>query len=248
MPIGEALGGRGESCGGVGDEFRDEGCMLFAKKNFPWLGWWAIGGLDVGFVLRTSPARKNMGDGLVAPYCDWRESDLSDLVESRDPVALEGLWTSSAAEGGRDGMRNWDIFEETVSALGFLAADLGERVVTFGCREGLLEVLLMTRGRWATRGVGVVGGGRGYLFGAVLLEEDIVEGPPRRNLGSVVIVDEDMEEDGVLSAVPDADEEEEVDVEEVVVVVVVAVAVAMVDDDDDDAVTVMTGSFIIVMA
>lgn len=38
MPIGEAPGGRGESSGGVGDEFRDEGCMLFAKKNFPWLG------------------------------------------------------------------------------------------------------------------------------------------------------------------------------------------------------------------
>lgn len=106
MPIGEAPGGRGESSGGVGDEFRDEGCMLFAKKNFPWLGWWASGGLDAGFVLRTSPARKNMGDGLVAPYCDWRDSDLSDLIESRDPVALEGLWTSSAAEGGREGMCN----------------------------------------------------------------------------------------------------------------------------------------------
>lgn len=39
MPIGEAPGGRGEGSGGVGDEFRDEGCILFAKKNFPWLGW-----------------------------------------------------------------------------------------------------------------------------------------------------------------------------------------------------------------
>lgn len=179
-----------------------------------------------------------MGDGLVAPYCDWRDSDLSDLIESRDPVALEGLWASSAAEGGREGMCNWDIFEDTVSALGFLAADLGERVVTFGCSEGLLEVLLMTRGRWATRGVGVVGGGRGDLFGAVLLEEDMVEGP-RRNLGSVTIVEEDMEEDWLLFVVLDADEDEE----ELVVVVVVAVAVVV-----DDAVTVMTGSFIIVMA
>lgn len=125
-----------------------------------------------------------------------------------------------------------------MSALGFLAADLGERVVTFGCSEGLLEVLLMTKGRWATRGVGVVGGGRGDLFEAVLLEEDIVEGP-RRNLGSVTIVEEeDMEEDWLPFVVLDADEEEEL-------VVVVVVAVAMVVDD---AVTVMTGSFIIVMA
>lgn len=34
-PTWEAPGGLGESSGGVGDEFRDEGCILFAKKNFP---------------------------------------------------------------------------------------------------------------------------------------------------------------------------------------------------------------------
>lgn len=211
--------------------------MLFAKKNFPLLGWWASAGLDAGFVPRASPARKNIGD--VAPYCDCRDSDLSDLsdlIESRDPVALEGLWTSSAAEGGREGMCNWDIFADTVSALGFLAAGLGERVVTFGCSEGL-EVLLMTRGRWATRGVGVVGGGRGLLLGAVLLEEDIVEGL-RLNLGSVVTVEDMEEEEDELFVALDADA---VVVEEVVVVAVVVVVV-------DDAVTVMTGSFIIVMA
>lgn len=130
-------------------------------------------------------------------------------------------------------MCNWDIFADTVSALGFLAADLGDRVVTFGCSEGLL-VLLITRGRWATRGVGVVGGGRGLLLEAVLLEEDMVDGL-RRDLGSVVIV----EEEEMVFVALDADAvvvEAEVEVEVVVAVVV------------DDAVTVMTGSFIIVMA
>lgn len=96
-------------------------------------------------MLRTSPARKNIGEGLVAPYCDCRDSDLSDLTETRDPVALEGLWMSSAAEGGREGMCSWDIFEDIVSALFFLA-DLGERVVTLGCNEGF-EVVLVTKGR-----------------------------------------------------------------------------------------------------
>lgn len=183
-----------------------------------------------------------MGDGLGVPYCDCRDSDLSDLIETRDPVALEGLWMSSAAEGGREGMCNWDTFEDTVSALGFLAADLGERVVTFGCSEGLLEALLMSRGRWATRGVGVVGGGSGALLGVALLEEDMMEGF-RRNLGSVVIVEEDMEEEEEEEE-KEEEEEEELFVlpEEADVVVVVAVVVV------DDAVIVMTGSFISVMA
>lgn len=136
-------------------------------------------------------------------------------------------------------MCNWDIFADTVSALGFLAADLGDRVVTFGCSEGLL-VLLMTRGRWATRGVGVVGGGRGLLLGAVLLEEDMVDGL-RRDLGSVVIVGEEEEEEELVFVALAADAVELEVEEEVEVVVAVAVVV-------DDAVTVMTGSFIIVMA
>lgn len=83
-----------------------------------------------------------------------------------------------------------------MSALGFLV-DLGERVVTFGCSEGFEMALPVIMGRWATRGVGVVGGGgRGALFGVVLLVADMVDGL-LRNLGSAVV--EDM---GELLVVP----------------------------------------------
>lgn len=50
-------------------------------------------------------------------------------------------------------------------------------------------MVLERAGRWATRGVGVVSGGRGILLGVVLLE-DITDGL-FRNLGSAV---DDMEE------------------------------------------------------
>lgn len=55
--MGEIPGSLGESNGGgVGDEFRDEVWILFAKKNFPVLGWCVKGGGAFGFVLRASLA------------------------------------------------------------------------------------------------------------------------------------------------------------------------------------------------
>lgn len=55
-------------------------------------------------------------------------------MDTLDPIALDGR-CSKLEEGRAAGTCNSESGEHIVSALPFLAADRGERAVTFGCNE-----------------------------------------------------------------------------------------------------------------